>query len=124
MQVITYTSDVTKKLRELLDLLGGYSSLIGPSHHNSVIYTIDCMCEFEPWGRASENWDMVWRMTFHTEQARYHHMKDGLLPCNGDWAPQRIEAPSLEQVIEKSIQHFTQLRKQQKEEQNGKSEIK
>lgn len=39
---------------------------IGPRWHNKTLISLDYRCEFEPWGRASENWDGVYILTFPT----------------------------------------------------------
>lgn len=36
---------------------------IGPGTHKRDLLTLRAYCDFEPWGFASENWDLVWEVS-------------------------------------------------------------
>lgn len=48
-------------IRELVETLRLRSKL-SPTYHDQDLLVIKCRCGFEPHGRASETWEMVWRV--------------------------------------------------------------
>jgi len=48
-------------IRELVKTLHLHSKL-SPTYHDKDLLVIRCRCEFEPHGRASETWEMIWRI--------------------------------------------------------------
>lgn len=46
-------------ITELVRTLRLYSKL-NPTYHNQNLLVIKSRCEFEPHGRASETWEMIW----------------------------------------------------------------
>lgn len=51
------------RFKELMQMIN-LNSHISPSYTNKQLVRLIVTCEFEPWGRASENWDAVYRLEF------------------------------------------------------------
>ena len=48
-------------IRELVKTLHLHGKL-APAYHDRDLVVFRCRCEFEPHGRASETWEMLWRI--------------------------------------------------------------
>ena len=48
-------------IRELVKTLRLHSKL-SPIYHDKDLLVIKCRCGFEPHGRASDTWEMIWRI--------------------------------------------------------------
>jgi len=57
------------EMKTLLDMLR-LPRFCGPDFHNAPLFTLEARSTFEPFGRASEMWEVEWRLTLHMVQ--YH----------------------------------------------------
>jgi hypothetical protein len=112
--------DISESMEEICKLLQVYA-VTGPGFHQKEYFTIRCYCDFEPWGLASENWDVVWRIYLNTIPAAYYlydpdelkaagnsvHARANVKPnrmqhCNGENIPHTITAKTLDELIFKT----------------------
>ena len=55
-------------MKTLLDMLR-LPRFCGPNFHNAPLLTLQARSEFEPFGRASETWEVEWRLELHMIQS-------------------------------------------------------
>ena len=89
-------------MEELVKLLirkwGFYPATVD-SDHNWL--TVHWYFAFEPHGRASEDWEGVWKIILPGIRAHWKHLRDGWVPCKSD-GPAYFEARELPMVIAKT----------------------
>lgn len=63
------------KMLELARALG-FGTIAGPVTHGKEVFRLSASVEFEPFGRATEAWDVVWTLTLPLVR-RHTRMTDG-----------------------------------------------
>lgn len=58
-------------IRFLIEQLGNDFGLAIPDNQGKSLFLLECRCEFEGFGRASESWDLVWTLTLPQIQRYY-----------------------------------------------------
>lgn len=89
----------------------------GPGFEGQTYLSLTCTCDFEPHGRASETWEMVWILELPLTQ---HHWKN----TQGKWvrgsnnAPKRFTGRYAEDVIQEAITFLEELKVQNEQAGN------
>jgi hypothetical protein len=63
---------------------------------------ISCGNEFEPHGRASETWELIWRLSLVKIPHHWYSTKDGWVPGTGK-LPMRFEGRSMSECLQKAL---------------------
>lgn len=84
---------IATNLKELQQMLAARAG-----QENSVLFDLSCAYEFEPHGRASETWEIVWRLTIPS--IPYHWQRnDGKWQRGTTDAAMEFKARAIETVV-------------------------
>lgn len=82
-----------------------------PLYQDQTFFKIECRCEFEPFGRATEDWDIVWVLTLPLYPWMWKNT-DNLWVLGKTGRAMFFEADTLEKVIAKAIYFIREYREQ------------
>lgn len=88
------------ELKELENLLNVWSKL-SPTYHQAKFIQLECGQDFEGHGRASETWELYWRLTLPHIKG-YGRFIDGWRIGKGEW-PMSFHGRTALEVIQKAI---------------------
>jgi hypothetical protein len=86
-------------MKELEGLLKIYP---GPGCHQKKFINITCYVDFEPFGRAAEGWDVVWKLELLTIPSSWYNYKTSQWEKCSSIGPMSFRGPSLESVISRA----------------------
>ena len=95
---------------QLMEALGIYLKC-GPTTDGEVFVRVECRCEFEPFGRASETWDPVWQVELCGIRRRWRSLRNGWLPCETQ-DNMVFKGETLEQALGDAVRFARELRAQ------------
>lgn len=94
-----------KQLHTLLNL----GSKLSPMYHQAKFIILECGQDFEGHGRASETWELYWRLTLPYIKGHAKFI-DGWRVGTGDW-PMSFHGRTSLEVIHKAIKFITECPK-------------
>lgn len=103
---------VQPKINQLLQLIQP-NTYRTPTYHNQDLLNITCRIEFEPFGRASETWEVVWEVSLPQHQGYWESTKGW--KARNDGVSTTIRGRSLEGVLDKTINYLEETEKERNE---------
>jgi len=83
----------------------------GPSTQGSRYVEIEHYVDFEPFGKASEDWEGVWGLVLPQQQAHWHGADGKWHPCNPG-VQMRFKAETFDKVVAQAVAFLTDLENQ------------
>lgn len=100
---------------DLLDELRRLIGSPGPGLDGQTFIQLTCTCDFEPHGRASETWEMVWTLEIPLVQHHWRNVRDEWIRGSNN-APMRFRGRYPYDVIREAIEFMKELRAQDDQE--------
>jgi hypothetical protein len=86
-------------LKELSRLLHRRFGWVSPRYQDKDLIVLKCRCGFEPHGKASETWEIIWLLQLPYVRG-YWRTRDGWMPYDG---PAKFSGRTAEQVINAAL---------------------